>query len=83
MLEDRPRQAAEYANKAARLCLKLKRYNEASDYTKKALNHLVEADDMQACGRLVVAIVLIQLGLDDIVAAQKSFREGKWYDDSV
>jgi tetratricopeptide (TPR) repeat protein len=76
MLEDRPRQAAEYANKAVRIYLKLKLYDSAVDWIKKAINYLIEAEDNQACGRLVVCLILVQLARDDIVAAQKAFQEG-------
>jgi len=79
MLEDRPRNAAEYANKAVRIFLKLKRYDDAVEWIKKALNYLIEAEDNQACGRLVVCLVLVQLTRDDFVAAQKSYDEGKCY----
>lgn len=79
MLEDRPRQAAEYANKAVRIYLKLKKFDEAIEWIRKAINFLMESEDNQACGRLVVSLVLIQLARDDIVAAQKAFQEGKSY----
>jgi tetratricopeptide (TPR) repeat protein len=77
MIEDRPRQAAEYANKAVRIYLKLKLYDEAVNWIRKAINYLIEAEDNQACGRLVVSLILIQLARDDIVAAQKAYQEGK------
>lgn len=77
MLEDRPRQAAEYSNKAVRLFLKLKRYDDAVTWLRNAINHLQEVEDFQACGRLVVSIVLVQLAKDDFVAAQKAFQDGK------
>ncbi|XP_054164935.1 gamma-soluble NSF attachment protein-like [Oppia nitens] len=79
MIEDRPKQATEYANKAVRIFLKLKKYDNAIDWLKKAMSYLVESEDNQALGRLYVGLILIQLAREDSVAAEKAFREGKGY----
>jgi len=79
MLEERPRQAAEYANKSVRIYLKLRRYEDAIEWLRKAMNHLLEADDRPSLGRLYVGLVLIELAHEDVVSAQKAFREGKSY----
>jgi len=77
MLEERPRQAAEYANKSVRIYLKLRQYDGAVEWLRKAMNHTLEADDTQSLGRLYVGLILIELAREDIVSAQKAFREGK------
>lgn len=77
MLEDRPRQAAEYANKAVRIFLKLKKYDEAINWLRKAMNYHLEAEDNPSLGRLYIGLILVELAREDIVAAQKAFTEGK------
>ncbi|CAG2107666.1 unnamed protein product [Medioppia subpectinata] len=77
MIEERQRQAAEYANKSVRIYLKLKKYDEAVEWLRKAMNYLLEAEDNQGLGRLYVGLVLIELAREDVVSAQKAFREGK------
>ena len=77
MLEDRPRQAAEYANKAVRIYLKLKNYDEAVNWVRKALNYYLEAEDNPSLGRLYIGLILIELAREDVVAAQKAFSEGR------
>jgi len=69
--EDSIGQAMEYTNKAARLLVKLKRYEEAEE----ELNHQFELvnDDgpTSNLGRVAVELFLLQLAKDDFVAASK------------
>jgi tetratricopeptide (TPR) repeat protein len=79
MIEERPTQAAEYAGKAARILIKLKRYDEASEMVKKEMEHYLSTGNTRSAGRLVVAEVLIHLMREDFVAADKAFKEGYNY----
>lgn len=79
MLEDRPRQAAEYVGKAGRLLLKLRRYDEAVEMLKMEYQYDLEGDNQPAAGRLVLALVIVHLIRDDYVAANKMFKDGGGY----
>jgi hypothetical protein len=82
MIENKPHQAAEFAGKAARMNLKLKKLDEASDMINKQMVYLVEAESDRSCGRIVVCQVIIQLARNDGVAAQKAFNDGQNYVES-
>lgn len=69
MTEDRPKQASEYLTKAARLLAKAKNYDDAASTINKAILLLQESGSTGTCGRLVAALVLIQLAKEDQVAA--------------
>lgn len=79
MIEDRPSQASEFAGKAARLLVKLKRFDEAAEMVKKEMGYHLAVENTRAAGRLVVAEVLIHLVREDYVAADKAFKEGYNY----
>lgn len=74
LLEDRPRQSAEFLGKSARLMVKLKRYDEAAELVKRELEMQEEGENRGAVGRLIVALVLIHLTRGDLIAAQKAFQ---------
>ncbi|XP_032688760.1 gamma-soluble NSF attachment protein-like [Odontomachus brunneus] len=75
MGEDSPRHAAEYMSKAARLLVKLQRYDEAADAIRREIGMHQQIKHWQSIGRLTVALVLVQLARDDQVAAEKAFKE--------
>ncbi|CAG7733059.1 unnamed protein product [Allacma fusca] len=75
MIEDRPRQAAEFCSKMARLLVRLRRYDEAADAIRREISLHQQGENLPAVGRLVVALVLVQLGREDYVAAEKAFKE--------
>jgi len=79
MIEDRPSQASEFAAKAARILVKLKRYDEAAEMVKKEMGFHLAIENTRSAGRLVVAQVLIHLMREDYVAADKVFKEGHSY----
>ncbi|RWS11130.1 gamma-soluble NSF attachment-like protein [Dinothrombium tinctorium] len=79
MLESKNHQAAEFCGNAARIYLKLKKYEDAIDAVNKQMGLLRECEDTRPCGRLVVCQVLIHLTREDFVAAQKAFNDGKSY----
>ncbi|RWS30009.1 hypothetical protein B4U80_02990 [Leptotrombidium deliense] len=85
MIENKSHQAAEFCSNAARLFLKLKKYEDAIDALNKQLGLLSEAESSRPCGRLVVCLVLVHLTREDFVAAQKAFNDGKCYveDDEI
>lgn len=76
MIEDRPRQAAEYTGKVSRLLVKLKRYDDAAEMLKKEVQYHLMSENHRAAGRLVIAQVLVHLIREDYVAADKAFKEG-------
>ncbi|XP_068148120.1 gamma-soluble NSF attachment protein [Drosophila tropicalis] len=75
MIEDSTRQAAEYASKVSRILVKLKRYEEATQALKREIGLNQQTESYGQIGRLVVALVLVQLGIGDSVEAEKSFKE--------
>lgn len=74
-IEDRPRQAAEFCSKFSRLLVRLKLYDQAADAIRTEININMQSENIPAIGRLVVALVLVQLAREDYVAAEKAFKE--------
>ena len=79
LLEDRYLQAAEYANKAVRMYLKLKQYDNAIEWAEKALEDYNMASENRCAGRQICTIVIIHLARDDHIAAQKVYMANKGY----
>lgn len=87
-MQDNLRQAAEYVSKVARIHVKLQEYDLAADAIRREIGLNQQNEAYQATGRLVVALVLVQLAREDVVAAEKAFKEwgeleglggmGKW-----
>ncbi|KAH9419423.1 hypothetical protein DERP_010635 [Dermatophagoides pteronyssinus] len=77
--EDRYLQAAEYANKAVRMYLKLKNYDDAIRMSEKAFEAYVTGGEERSAGRQSVVTVIIQLARDDSVAAQKAYLANRKY----
>ncbi|XP_016952974.1 gamma-soluble NSF attachment protein [Drosophila biarmipes] len=75
MIEDSVRQAAEYASKVSRILVKLGRYEEATNALKKEISLNQQTESYGQIGRLVVALVMVQLARGDSVEAEKTFRE--------
>ncbi len=81
MVEDRPKQAAEYLTKVSRLQVKAKLWDKASDTLENAVRMLQEAGSTGTVGRLVCGMVLVELARDDTVAAAKQFAAWGGYCD--
>ncbi|UXI19407.1 hypothetical protein NH340_JMT05350 [Sarcoptes scabiei] len=77
--EDRHLQAAEYANKAVRMYLKLKHYDQAVHWSQKAFESYLTGSEERSAGRQVVTTIIIHLAQDDSVAAQKAYMANKGY----
>lgn len=75
MIEDSPRQAAEFVSKVARILVKLQMYDEAATAVRREIGLHQQSESFAAIGRLAVALVLVQLARDDYVAAEKAFKE--------
>ncbi|ALC42431.1 CG6208 [Drosophila busckii] len=75
LIEDSTRQASEYCSKVSRLLVKLRRYEEATKAIKQEIGLFQQTESYGQIGRMVVALVLVQLGLGDSVEAEKSFKE--------
>nr|CAD7570429.1 unnamed protein product [Timema californicum] len=75
IIEDSPRQAAEFMSKVARLMVKLQMYDQAADVLRREMGLHQESDNIPAMGRLTVAMVLVQLARGDYVGAEKAFKE--------
>lgn len=75
MIEDRPQHATEFACKAARLLVRLKKYVEAINVLKKTIMLNNDTGNAAACGLLVVYVILLQLAMDDIVSANCTYQE--------
>ncbi|GJQ76833.1 hypothetical protein Trydic_g15040 [Trypoxylus dichotomus] len=74
-IQDSSRQAAEYLGKVARINVKLKQFDAAADAILKEMGIHQQNESFQSLGRLAVALVLVQLGREDVVAAEKAFKE--------
>jgi len=75
MLEDRHRAAAGYAGKAARLLVRLHRHEDAVAAVRREMGYQQAEEDAGQMNRLTVVLVLLQLAMDDVVAARKAFDE--------
>lgn len=51
------------------------RYDLAADAIRREIGLNQQNEAYQATGRLVVALVLVQLAREDVVAAEKAFKE--------
>jgi len=51
------------------------RYDEAADAIRREIGLNQQGENLPAIGRLAVALVLVQLGREDYVAAEKAFKE--------
>ncbi|EDW61108.1 gamma-soluble NSF attachment protein [Drosophila virilis] len=75
LIEDSTRQAAIYSSKVSRILVKLQRFEEATKALKTEIGLYQQTESFGQIGRLVVALVLVQLARGDSVEAEKSFRE--------
>ncbi|XP_030387120.1 gamma-soluble NSF attachment protein [Scaptodrosophila lebanonensis] len=75
LIEDSTRQASEIASKISRTLVKLNKYDEAAQALKKEIGLNMKTESYGQIGRLVVALVLVQLARGDSVEAEKAFRE--------
>lgn len=73
--EENYKQAAEYISRAARMCVRQKEFDKAADLIRQEIGFHQESEHYLAIGRLAVALVLVQLGRGDTVAAEKAFKE--------
>lgn len=62
-------------SKAARILVKLKMYDQATDAIRREMGMHQQIDHTPSIGRLTVALVLVQLARGDQVAAEKAFKE--------
>jgi len=72
-VEDRPVEAAQHLEAAARLMVRLAKYNTAAETLHTSLG--LYSDAGTSCGRLVVALVLVQVAREDTVAAGKVWSQ--------
>lgn len=79
LLEDRYLQAAEYANKAMRMYLKLKQMENTIQWAQTALQHYVAGAEPRQAGRQTVVLVVLYIAKEDSVAAQKIFMANEGY----
>ncbi|XP_056639587.1 gamma-soluble NSF attachment protein-like [Diorhabda sublineata] len=74
-IQDNVGDAAEFANKIARLHVKLQQYDLAADAIRRELGLRQQSELFDATGRLTLSLVLVQLTRGDVVAAEKAFKE--------
>lgn len=77
IIEDRYLQAAEYANKAVRMYLKLKQLDKAIEWANTALQHYISGGEARQTGRQTVVLVILYVAKDDQVGATKIFSANK------
>ncbi|XP_032527249.2 gamma-soluble NSF attachment protein isoform X1 [Danaus plexippus] len=73
--ESSQHQGSEYISKSSRILVKMERYDEAVDSIRREIGFHQESGNINAVGRLTVAIVLVQLARGDAVAAEKAYKE--------
>ncbi|KQS39350.1 uncharacterized protein Dere_GG17301, isoform B [Drosophila erecta] len=76
LIGDSAHQASEFASKVSRILVRLKKYEEATKALKKEISLNLQTKSYGQVGRLVVALILVQLTLEDLVDAKKTFK--KW-----
>ncbi|XP_046442969.1 gamma-soluble NSF attachment protein-like [Daphnia pulex] len=75
MIEDRPRQASEFATRAGRLLVKLGKYEDAINMLSREMNYHIAGENPAAVGRVLVVVVLLHLAREDVIAAGKAIQE--------
>lgn len=76
-IEDRHLQAAEYANKAVRMYLKVQQYDKAVKWAETALASYVDGGESRSAGRQACVIVILHLARDEPIDAQKAYIQYK------
>jgi len=72
--EDRPREAAVFVGKVARLLMRLKRYEEAIPALNHEIAYYSQCEDVGMNSKLVMGLVMLHLQTGDYVAADKAFQ---------
>lgn len=57
------------------LCIAFNRYDDAADTIRREICVNTELENTRQLGRLTVCLLLVQLARDDVVAAEKAYRE--------
>ncbi|XP_050432131.1 gamma-soluble NSF attachment protein isoform X2 [Adelges cooleyi] len=73
--EDSTGQAMEYTHKAARLLVKMDKYEEAEEELRRQFGYMHEGGSPTSMGRVTVELFLLQLAKDDLVAARKVLNQ--------
>ena len=81
MVEDRPKQAAEYLHKVGRLQVKAGALDKAAKTLEETVKLLQESGSTATVGRIVSGLVLVELAREDVVAASKAFNAWGGYCD--
>lgn len=79
MLEDRYLQAAEYSNKAVKMYLKLKQYDNAILWSGKAMDYNISGGETRTLSRQIGTMIIVQLAKNDPIAAEKVYNQYKRY----
>eukprot|EP00088_Acartia_fossae_P054615 TRINITY_DN6294_c0_g2_i1.p1 TRINITY_DN6294_c0_g2~~TRINITY_DN6294_c0_g2_i1.p1 ORF type:complete len:311 (-),score=78.13 TRINITY_DN6294_c0_g2_i1:412-1311(-) len=72
--EDRPLEGAQFIESAAKLMVRVKKFDEAAELLHHALGLYSEAGAGTRAGRTVIKLVIVQLGRGDSVAASKAYK---------
>ncbi|KAH3772743.1 gamma-soluble NSF attachment protein-like [Dreissena polymorpha] len=78
-IEDHARQSAESIGKAGRIFLRLQRYEEGAQCLCKEIEFHAASENFPMIAKLVLAVVLVKLTLEDYVAAEHFFRSAGKY----
>eukprot|EP00058_Branchiostoma_floridae_P020553 XP_002606043.1 hypothetical protein BRAFLDRAFT_285193 [Branchiostoma floridae] len=73
--EDRPRQAADFQKKAAKLLVRMGNYDRAVEVLKVEKKFQIEGENGPEVSRVTVELVLCQLARGDFVAAEKAYKD--------
>jgi tetratricopeptide (TPR) repeat protein len=80
--EDRPVEAAQHMETAAKLMTRVKEYDRAADALQVALELYSEGRAAAAAGRVVLAFIIVQIKRGDSVAASKVYNSWGGFMDS-
>ena len=73
-VEDRPREAADYLSRAAKLQVRCKKFEESVESLQKSLNIYVGiGGNNAAAGRSAAGLVMVQLMRGDHIAAMRGY----------
>ena len=75
MIEDRYLQAAEYANKAVKMFLKLKQYDSAIQWSEKAMEYNISGGETRTLSRQIATMIIVQMAKNDNIAAEKVYNQ--------
>ncbi|ESO06693.1 hypothetical protein HELRODRAFT_184947 [Helobdella robusta] len=73
--QDRMKECTENIGRAARVCIKIKKFDDAAKYIGQELDFMSRTNHGGVLNKLVMGLVLVHLHREDYVAADQSFQK--------